>query len=65
VGDLWYVQFGVSHHGHSDDGWYICLNLMIDTLGHIRQQNTYQQELWRIAVNAAAAEDATTTQGLL
>jgi hypothetical protein len=52
----------------------ICLNLvdcgyywandshkmMIDTLEHIRQQNTYQLELWRIAVKAAAAEDATT-----
>jgi hypothetical protein len=39
--------------------------MMIDTLEHIRQQNTYQQELWRIAVKAAAAEDVTPTQGLL
>jgi hypothetical protein len=39
--------------------------MIIDTLEHIRQEYTYQQELWRIAVKAAAGADATTTQGLL
>jgi hypothetical protein len=39
--------------------------MIIDTLEHIRQENIYQQELWRIATKAASAVDATTKHALL